>query len=290
MPELPEVEIIRRELEPALSGRKIERCTLNIEGLRYPFCADFTRIVEGKDITKIDRRGKYMRVFLGADHALVWHLGMSGRVKIFAPSAPYDPVKHDHVHWRLSGGGQIVYNDPRRFGFMQLVPVQMLEKSPPFSTMGPEPLGNSFNADMLRAALENRKTPIKIALLDQAVVAGIGNIYACEALYEAGIHPARLAGSLSEAENEALAHTIRSVLLKALDAGGSSLKDYRKTDGSLGYFQHMFSVYDREGEICPKCAAAGNGRKNAVKSGVGAQIQRMVQAGRSTFYCPSCQK
>lgn len=281
MPELPEVEIIRQELEPALHNCSIIKCTLNSPALRYPFSPDFAATLQGAKITATGRRGKYLQISLDNDYVLVWHLGMSGRVKIFALENLYTPEKHDHVHLALSGGGQVVYNDARRFGFMSLHRTDALAQCPPFGAMGPEPLGNHFSGTALHNALAQKKTPIKSALLDQGIVAGIGNIYACEALNDAAIHPGRPALSLSAQECETLARAIRDVLQKALAAGGSSLKDYRKTDGSLGYFQHMFSVYDRAGHPCPRCAEEGGKER---------PIQRMVQSGRSTFYCLHCQK
>lgn len=279
MPELPEVEIVRLGLEPVLKGNVIQACRIYIPALRYPFGDEFCALISGSSVTAARRRGKYLLIDLDNRYCLIWHLGMSGRVRIYKPDEAerYEPQKHDHVVFEMRGGAVIVFNDPRRFGFMKLVKQSALEDSAPFRNMGAEPLGNHFNADALAAGIKNKKTNIKAALLDQNVVAGIGNIYACEALYLAGINPTVLAGSIEKPQIEALARAVRSVLLKAIEAGGSTLKDYRQTDGSLGYFQHMFGVYGRAGQACPDCecdiSASGG-------------VQRIVQNGRSTFYCP----
>ena len=279
MPELPEVEIVRRGLEPVLSGNVIAECNLFAPALRYPFSANFCAVLDGAAVTATRRRGKYLLVDLDNEYCLIWHLGMSGRVRIYraGDDERHERLKHDHVVLEMQDGAVIVFNDPRRFGFMKLERQSDLDTSAPFNKMGPEPLGNSFNGDVLAAALKGKKTNIKAALLDQSVVAGVGNIYACEALYMAGIDPATLACHLKKADVEALAQAVRAVLVKAIEAGGSTLKDYRQTDGSLGYFQHMFGVYDREGKPCPDCSC------DIVTSG---GVQRIVQNGRSTFYCP----
>ncbi|MFP4312952.1 MAG: bifunctional DNA-formamidopyrimidine glycosylase/DNA-(apurinic or apyrimidinic site) lyase [Alphaproteobacteria bacterium] len=281
MPELPEVEIVKCALEPAMCGKEIERCEINIQGLRYVFAENFAGILSGAVCKSVTRRGKYMILYFDHDYALVWHLGMSGRVKIFDTKADYEPEKHDHILFYLKDGTVIVYNDARRFGFMDLMRADEIETARHFANMGPEPLGNHFYGQALYDVLKNKKAPIKAALLDQRVVAGVGNIYACEALYMAGINPRKSAQSLSRAKVEKLAAAIKDVLRKAIEAGGSSLKDYAHTDGSLGYFQHMFSVYNREGQACPDCTCDISRTKG---------IKRIVQTGRSTFYCSARQK
>jgi len=279
MPELPEVEIVRRGLEPVLAGNVITACHLYTPALRYPFGNDFSALLAKCSILAARRRGKYLLIDLDNGYCLIWHLGMSGRVRIYKPddSEQYEREKHDHVVFELQDGVIVVFNDPRRFGFMKLEKQSALDDVAHFKKMGPEPLGNRFNGNVLAATLANKKTNIKAALLDQSVVAGVGNIYACEALYMAGINPAALASSLKKLQVEALAQAVRAVLLKAIEAGGSSLKDYRQTDGSLGYFQHMFGVYDRAGKPCPDCNC------DIDTSG---GVRRIVQNGRSTFYCP----
>lgn len=281
MPELPEVETVLRGLEPVCKGQVIDLCALRCEKLRFPFSTDFVDIVQGSRIEDIRRRGKYMVLLLSKGRVLVWHLGMSGRVKISGRGEAVLEEKHDHVLLELGNGSRIIYNDPRRFGFMVLSPDAQWQEMDFFAKMGPEPLGNHFDGGILKAALNGKATDIKTALLDQRVVAGIGNIYACEALYQAGISPKRKAGSLSRQRCDRLAEAIRDVLMRALASGGSTLKDYRHTDGSLGYFQHNFKVYDREGQACPRegCGCVDRGG-----------IKRITQGGRSTFYCPQTQK
>lgn len=281
MPELPEVEIVKRGLEPVLSGNKVLNCVLNIKGLRYPFGDDFVSHLHNMSVRSTARRGKYILIDFENDKTLVWHLGMSGKVKIYSNKNDYGPEKHDHVLLYMGADEMIVYNDPRRFGFLEFVKTSDIETSRHFAKMGPEPLGNHFNGDIFYQAIKNKKTTIKAALLDQRVVAGVGNIYACEALYMSRISPLRLASSLTKDEAESLAAAIKSVLIKAIEAGGSTLKDYAHTDGSLGYFQHMFGVYDREGKACPDCDC-----NLPLTHG----IKRVVQSGRSTFYCPNLQK
>lgn len=283
MPELPEVEIAMRGITPFLEGQLIRTCRLNAPALRYPFGADFQNGLEGKTVLALERRGKFILIHLDSKQSLIWHLGMSGRIRTFAPESDYAPVKHDHVLITAGDGQRIVYNDARRFGFMRLVPSQNWHKETHFIGMGPEPLGNGFNGPALLEALYSKTAPIKITLLDQRIVAGVGNIYASEALFESGISPLRPAGSLNEDEGAKLAGAIRHVLERAIASGGSSLRDYQHTDGSLGYFQHMFSVYDRAGTPCPVCSTQ-KGRQD------GQGIIRITQGGRSTFYCPQCQK
>ncbi len=279
MPELPEVETVKRGLLPVMEGFVFERVTLNRANLRFPFDPNFRVRVEGQVLTKLSRRAKFLDAQLASGDRLLMHLGMSGRFSIadkdalgdFAHTHNTNP-KHDHVVFDMSSGAQIVFNDPRRFGFMELIAPGEPSR---LESLGPEPLSNAFNAPTLRAAVRGKKSKIKAALLDQRVVAGLGNIYVCEALYRARISPKRAAGRLSVAETETLTRHIKDVISDAIEAGGSSLKDFAATDGNLGYFQHRFDVYGREGEECHMC---------------GGDIKRLVQSGRSTFYCSVCQK
>lgn len=279
MPELPEVETVRQGLAPVMEGRKLVDIRTHRAGLRVPFPTTLPDL-KGRKISRLSRRAKYLLVHFGAD-ILVLHLGMSGRMTIEKDIATYKLKKHDHMVMTLSGGAGVIFNDPRRFGMALLLKESELGSHASFKLLGPEPLSNNFSGPVLYAALKNKNTPVKVALLDQRVVAGIGNIYACEALFEAGIDPTKKAGALSAVKCEALASAIRNVLTRAIAAGGSSLKDYRQADGSLGYFQHGFLVYDREGEACPRCASGGKTKHI---------IHKITQAGRSTFYCPACQK
>lgn len=281
MPELPEVETVRRGLVPAMENKTIQAITLNRTDLRVPIDADFKQRLEGATVKRLIRRGKYVLVFTEKGDGFVLHLGMSGRVHIYMNADEYIPAKHDHVIWDMSGGTRIVLNDPRRFGMLYLTRAANWENEKPFNGMGPEPLGNAFSGDALYKTLKNRRGPIKVALLDQRVVSGVGNIYACEALYDCGIHPERPSNSLSEDETVKLAASIRVVLEKAIEAGGSTLKDYAKTDGTLGYFQHSFSVYDRAGESC--------GAQECVNMNEPC-VQKIVQGGRSTFFCKRKQR
>ncbi|MGC6475914.1 MAG: bifunctional DNA-formamidopyrimidine glycosylase/DNA-(apurinic or apyrimidinic site) lyase [Parvibaculales bacterium] len=291
MPELPEVETVCRGLSPFLIDQKIETFALRRPNLRFPFPVDFAGRVQGARITHIGRRAKYILKYL--DNDLVWmtHLGMSGRYTVLpdtqsqqtnTPGAFYHQPdtqigKHDHLEAGFGNGVRLIYTDPRRFGYMDLIAAEKLWDSPHFAQMGLEPLGNAFDAASLYAALATRATPIKNALLDQRIVAGLGNIYVCEALYRSGISPRRKAKNISRQKIEQLVPNIRIVLEAAIAAGGSSLRDFAGAQGSAGYFQHQFDVYGREGETCstPNC--------NAI-------IKRIVQAGRSSFYCPKCQR
>jgi len=278
MPELPEVETVKRGLAPVMEGYVFDSVTLNRPDIRFPFPPDFTSRIEGSTLSRLSRRAKFLQAELSTGDRLFMHLGMSGRFTIdrdyqpgsFTHAHDTNP-KHDHVIFQMSSGARIAFNDPRRFGFMELVapgePTRL-------ETLGPEPLGNDFNSPALRMALKGKTSKIKAALLDQRVVAGLGNIYVCEALYRTGISPKRAAGRLKLAETERLTGHIKDVLREAIDAGGSSLRDFAGTDGRLGYFQHSFDVYGREGEPCPKCEAP---------------IARIVQSGRSSFYCRTCQ-
>jgi formamidopyrimidine-DNA glycosylase len=287
MPELPEVETVRRGLAPVMEGAILTRVEARRADLRFPFPDRFVERLAGARVDHLDRRAKYLVAHLDTGEALIMHLGMSGRFSIldgggvktfddYAYSTGGDP-KHDHVVLHTQGNSQVIYNDPRRFGFMDIVTIKELETCKHFAKMGPEPLGNNFNAGVLIKAFEGKKSPIKAALLDQANVAGLGNIYVCEALYRAHIDPTRLAGHLKKAEIERLTTHIRSVLTDAINAGGSTLRDFAATDGALGGFQERFDVYGREGEPC-RCGT---------KKGV---VGRIVQSGRSTFYCPACQR
>ncbi len=274
MPELPEVETVRRGLMPVMEGQRIVRADINRPDLRFPLPVAMKERLEGAVVQALRRRSKYILADLSTGEVLLIHLGMSGRILIsgrmlgqFHHDHPA-PQKHDHVVLHLSNGARITFNDARRFGAMDL----STGAHPLLAALGPEPLGNDFDETYLTEALKTRRTPIKSALLDQHLVAGLGNIYVCEVLFRAGIHPARLA---AETQAAPLVPLIRQVLTEAIEAGGSSLKDYRQTDGELGYFQHRFQVYDRAGQPCVIC---------------GAPIERLVQSGRSSFYCPNCQR
>ena len=271
MPELPEVETVRAGLLPVMQGARFKSVTLNRPDLRFPFPERFAERLVGATVTALTRRAKFLCAQLSTGERLFMHLGMSGSFTIERGEA-VPPAKHDHVVFVMNNGATITFNDPRRFGFMEMV-----GQGEPYRLdgLGPEPLGNSFSAPVLRAALKGKKSKIKAALLDQRVVAGLGNIYVCEALFKSGISPKRAAGRLSVAETERLVGHIKTVLTRAIAAGGSTLKDFKAADGTLGYFQHSFEVYGREGEPCTVCAR---------------EISRIVQSGRSSFYCRSCQK
>ena len=289
MPELPEVETVRRGLAPALEGATIARVDLRRKDLRLPFPPDFARRLTGRRILALRRRAKYLVAELENGEALIMHLGMSGsfRVDGTTPGVFHHSrdknAAHDHVVLHLDHGGRIVYNDPRRFGFMRLLPLSELEEDPQFCDLGVEPFDPALDANYLARVFSARKAPMKALLLDQRLIAGLGNIYVCEALHRAGVSPKRAGATLVRADGKATAAlarlptAIRTVLAAALAAGGASLRDHRQADGSLGYFQHSFCVYDREGAACPTPACGGT-------------IQRIVQSGRSTFYCPRCQK
>ena len=289
MPELPEVETVRMGLEPALKNRRIVKAETRRGGLRIPFPPRFVERLTGRKVKRLWRRAKYLLADLDSGETLVMHLGMTGRMSVYAegrahkfgqyvyktapPDAGYG--KHDHVVIETDAPARIVFTDHRRFGLMTLIETAKLDDDKLFDGLGPEPLSDDFDAAYLIAALEGKKTPVKSALLDQRVIAGIGNIYACEALYYSHISPKRLAARVSPEQAAALARAIKKVLADAIKAGGSSLRDYAHTDGELGEFQHRFAVYDREGAPCPRCKT---------------KIRRITQAGRSTFYCPKCQK
>lgn len=275
MPELPEVETVCRGLELALRDRRLIRVEQRRPDLRRPFPDRFAERLTGRRIVAIRRRAKYMLWELDDGQVLIGHLGMSGRMVVGKGPLPA-PGPHDHVRFLADDDTHVVFNDHRRFGLMLLDHRDSVERHPLLAPLGPEPLGNGFDADTLSAALAGRRTPIKAALLDQRVVAGLGNIYVCEALFRAGISPRRLAHSVAGARAERLVPAIRAVLQDAIAKGGSTLRDYVQSNGELGYFQHQFAVYDREGEGCRGCAR-----------GI---VRRVVQANRSTFYCATCQR
>ncbi|MAY86194.1 MAG: DNA-formamidopyrimidine glycosylase [Pseudooceanicola sp.] len=283
MPELPEVETVRRGLAPAMEGAVIARAEVNRPDLRWPFPPRMAERLSGQRVERLRRRSKYILADLTSGESLLIHLGMSGRMTVsgdplgqFVREHPM-PEKHDHVVFHMSNGARITFNDPRRFGAMDLLPTATAEAHKLLASIGPEPLGNTFSESYLVEMLKGRNTPIKSALLDQRIVAGLGNIYVCEALYRARIAPSRKAGRIAAIRVAGLVPIIRDVLTEAIEAGGSSLKDYRRADGELGYFQHSFDVYGRESEPCrtPGCTA---------------HIARIVQSGRSSFYCPQCQR
>jgi len=275
MPELPEVETVRRGLAPALIGAKIARVEQRRGDLRFPFPPNFARRLAGRRVLALRRRAKYLVAELDDGNALVIHLGMSGSFRVEAARGV--GAKHDHVVFHLETGARVTYNDPRRFGFMLLERADALDAHPLFAKLGVEPLGGAMTAATLAAALRDRKAPLKGALLDQRIIAGLGNIYVCEALHRARLSPLRAAGGLARKSLERLSGAIQDVLGEAIRAGGSSLRDHRRTDGSLGYFQHSFRVYDREGAACPTHGCKGT-------------IERVAQSGRSTFFCRVCQK
>lgn len=292
MPELPEVETVRRGLEPAFLAARFVRVEQRRRDLRFPFPERFAERLEGHAVTALSRRAKYLVAELTSGEALIMHLGMTGRFTVSlagaiqAPGAFHHDVgansAHDHVVFDLSNGARIVYNDVRRFGFMDLVPCGELAGCRHFRAMGVEPLGNALSGELIARLFAGRTTPLKAALLDQRLIAGLGNIYVCEALFRAGLHPEAAAGSVATRAGRPrpaahrLAQCIRDVLTEAVAAGGSTLRDYAQTDGSLGYFQHAFRVYDRAGEPCTAPGCEG-------------RVARIVQAGRSTFFCPVCQ-
>ena len=282
MPELPEVETVRRGLTPAMEGQVIVQADVNRPDLRWPFPENMAQRLTGQTVVKLRRRSKYVLADLSSGETLLIHLGMSGRMLIsgdplgqFVHEHPA-PEKHDHVVFHMGNGARVTFNDPRRFGAMDLLDTATADQHKLLAVLGPEPLGNDFNDSVLIKAFKNKKSPVKSALLDQRIVCGLGNIYVCEALYRSGISPKRLAKDITAPRIRSLVPIIRDVLSEAIEAGGSSLKDFRQADGELGYFQHSFDVYGREGEPCK-----GDGCAN--------KIERAVQSGRSSFYCPSCQ-
>jgi formamidopyrimidine-DNA glycosylase len=287
MPELPEVETVRGGLAPVLEGHRLARVEARRPDLRFPLPPNFVQVLTGATITRLSRRAKYLLATLDREDTLVMHLGMSGRFEIARPEgeerpghfhfAPDPDPKHAHIVFETEAGARVTYYDPRRFGYMALVNTATLELHPWFAGLGPEPLSDAFDAERLRAAFRDRRQGPKTLLLDQRVVAGLGNIYVCEALHRARISPFKPAGKVAKARLPPLVDAIKAVLAEAITAGGSTLRDYAQADGALGYFQHRFRVYDREGRPCPNEGCTGT-------------IHRKVQAGRSTFHCPVCQR
>ena len=285
MPELPEVETVRRGLMPAMEGARITKAVIFRPDLRFPFPENFVDRLAGRRVEKLGRRGKYLVATLDSGEHWIMHLGMSGRFTIEGVGVPgafqhqVAADKHVHAHFAFEGGpmgaAQVRFSDPRRFGYMLLAELGTLESTPPFAEMGPEPLSDTFTPALLRQRLEGRRTPLKAALLDQRIVAGLGNIYVCEALFRAKLSPRRQAGTVGPARAARLVTAIQEVLLAAIAAGGSTLRDYAAADGALGYFQHQFDVYGRGGAPCRVC---------------GTPIRRLVQSGRSTFFCAHCQR
>jgi formamidopyrimidine-DNA glycosylase len=293
MPELPEVETVRRGLEPAMVGAAFAGVEQRRPDLRFALPDRFAARLQGRRVAALGRRAKYLLADLDDANVLVMHLGMSGSFRIETRAGArkagnfHHPRSeaglHDHIVFNMSNGARIVYNDPRRFGFMLIIPRAELATHPLFAGMGVEPLGNELDAALLARLFAGRAAPLKAALLDQRLIAGLGNIYVCEALHRAGLSPRRAAGTLARrngvptARTHRLAEVIPQVLNEAVAAGGSTLRDHRQTDGTLGYFQHRFRVYDREGERCPRPGCRG-------------MIRRIVQSGRSTFFCGVCQR
>lgn len=297
MPELPEVETVKRGLAPAMEGGRITRVEVNRPNLRFPFQKNFAARLEGQSVISVGRRAKYLTVLLDNDEILVMHLGMSGSFHVqqvvdekkIPDNLHHERnrlVAHDHVIFHLEGPAgiyKIIYNDPRRFGFMEIIAAAQISTHKYFAGLGVEPTGNSLDGECIVQMFAGRKSPLKSALLDQKLIAGLGNIYVCEALWQAALSPLRIAGTIGSArapsrqKAAALAEAVRDVIARAIEAGGSSLNDHRQTDGTLGYFQHGFNVYDRENKDCRKPDCNGT-------------IKRIVQSGRSTYFCPACQK
>lgn len=296
MPELPEVETVRRGLVPAMQGGRVEKCEQRRADLRFPFPDRFAERLQGRTIRSLRRRAKYLLFELDDDAVLIAHLGMSGSFQIEKPDETGTPgnfhhtrgklARHDHVVFHMVGPlgrVRVIYNDPRRFGFMLLTHRDGLDAHPFIRDLGIEPTGNALSADWLAGRFAQKTAPLKAALLDQKIIAGLGNIYVCEALWRAGLSPRRRAATLVTvsgrpvARLETLVQAIRKVIADAIDAGGSSLRDHRQTDGTPGYFQHRFDVYDREDEPCRRDGCTGT-------------VRRIVQSGRSTFYCSTCQR
>jgi formamidopyrimidine-DNA glycosylase len=293
MPELPEVETVRRGLAPVMEGARFAKVEVHRGDLRWPLPKDFAHRLRGQTVTGLGRRAKYLLTDLSSGDVLIMHLGMSGSFHVFRGAGAKAlgkyhherarHVTHDHVVFHMSSGAIVTFNDPRRFGSMKIVARQRLDAEPLLRGLGPEPLGNAFDAAMLAAACHGKKTTLKAALLDQRVVAGLGNIYVCEALYRARLSPRRLASTIATRTGspneraERLVESVKAVLNEAIKDGGSTLRDHKLTDGELGMFQHHFRVYDREGQECRTTGCRGT-------------VKRIVQNGRSTFYCPACQK
>ena len=283
MPELPEVETVMRGLRPSMEGAVIQTAKVRRPDLRWPFPDRMAERLTGARVLAMRRRSKYILMELDTNETLLIHLGMSGRMTVsgdplgqFVHDHPQQQ-KHDHVMFDMDNGARITFNDPRRFGAMDLLDTATAEDSKLLSVLGPEPFANDFNEDHLVTAFKGKNTPIKTALLDQGIIAGLGNIYVCEVLFRAAISPKRKAGQISAARIATLVPIIRDVLSDAIDAGGSSLRDFRQANGELGYFQHSFDVYGREGEPCRR-------------EGCGGRVSRVMQGGRSSFYCGKCQR
>jgi formamidopyrimidine-DNA glycosylase len=296
VPELPEVETVRRGLVAIMEGATVERVEQRRPDLRFPFPERFAERLEGARIVELTRRAKYMLVHLDRGPVLICHLGMSGSFRIETGDDVHTPgefhherskaAAHDHVVFHLTGpdgSARVVFNDPRRFGFMLFAEPDELDRHPLLADLGVEPTGNSIDGALISRLFAGKQAPLKAALLDQTLIAGLGNIYVCEALWRSKLSPKRAAGTVASARTpttaraDRLAEAVRDVIADAIAAGGSSLRDYVHADGSLGYFQHSFSVYDREGEPCPRITCSG-------------VVTRVVQSGRSTFYCPVCQR
>jgi formamidopyrimidine-DNA glycosylase len=287
MPELPEVETVRRGLDAVMTGRRLGTVTVNRFDLRRPIPPDFAERVSGRTVTAIARRGKYLLIEFDDDGVLIVHLGMSGRMVIdppgatapetgaAAPTTAHSP--HEHVVFEVGNGTMVRFSDPRRFGLMALTDRAGLEAHPLLAHLGPEPVDDDFTGALLAGRLKGKRTPIKAALLDQRVVAGLGNIYVCESLFKAGLSPRRIAATVQGGRAGRLAAAVRGVLADAIAAGGSTLRDHVAPSGEIGYFQHSFKVYGREGAGCPT-------------AGCGAAVRRIVQSGRSTFFCSRCQR
>lgn len=280
MPELPEVETVCRGLAAKLEGRRLKQVIQRRPDLRFPLPTRFAERLRGRRVRGVRRRAKYILIELDDQQVVLAHLGMSGRmIATRAPNAEFD--RHDHVIFETDDGTLVRFNDARRFGFMDLVASRDLDRHPLLADLGPEPLGDEFDGRVLAEALSGKKTSIKAALIDQRVVAGIGNIYASESLFRAGISPRRLARSVQGERASRLAAAIKQILKEAIASGGSSLRDFVQTDGELGYFQHQWAVYEKEGLPCPGCIC---------RSSKNGGIRRIIQSGRSTFYCPSRQR
>jgi formamidopyrimidine-DNA glycosylase len=293
MPELPEVETVRRGLQPVMEGARFAKVEARRGDLRWPLPKDFATRLENQKVEGLGRRAKYLLADLSSGDVLLMHLGMSGSFRVFQGGAEKTPGKfhhersehlaHDHVIFHMGNGAIVTFNDPRRFGSMKIVPRSKLEEEPLLRALGPEPLGNAFDAALLARACRGKKTSLKAALSDQRIVAGLGNIYVCEALHRARLSPKRRAATIATRSGEPneraerLVEAIKAVLNEAIAAGGSSLRDHRQTSGELGMFQHNFRVYDRAGQRC-------------VNKGCTGTIKRIAQTGRSTFFCPVCQK
>jgi formamidopyrimidine-DNA glycosylase len=297
MPELPEVETVRRGLQPVMEGAVIEKVEQRRPDLRFPFPVDFVERLTGRRVTDVSRRAKYLTFHFDADPILISHLGMSGSFRIESEHGGETPgefhhersklAAHDHVvfHLKSADGGRtrVVFNDPRRFGFMLFAEASQADQHPMLAGLGVEPTGNALNGALINSLFAGKRAPLKAALLDQRLIAGLGNIYVCEALWRARLSPKRMAGSITSTRRvttprtDALSKAVREVIADAIAAGGSSLRDYVHADGSLGYFQHSFDVYDREGAPCRREGCTG-------------VVRRIVQSGRSTFYCAACQR